>query len=119
MVKVEFFTASMADMRGGGIPLPAIPTVNYIVARDAAMAAWWALASPAGSPLTGIMAELRPDCRTRGAADGLLRMPKDPRNILIGNMVKVWNKFPALAAAKTPSMARSWTRTALKKALPV
>ena len=96
-----------------------IPTVNYVVARDAALAAWWALASPSGSPLTHIMEELRPDLRTRGAADGRLRLPKDKRNIFVSNMVKVWNHFPALAAAKTPSMARTWTRTELKKALPV
>ena len=46
-------------------------------------------------------------------------MPKDPRNIFVGNMVKMWNSYPALAEAKTASMARSWTRTKLKKALPV
>ena len=65
------------------------------------------------------MTGLRPDGRTRGAADGMLRMPKDHRNVFLGNMVKIWNKFPALAAAKTASMARTWTRTELKKALPV
>ena len=96
-----------------------VPTVNYVVARDAAMAAWWAMASPEGSPLSGIMEELRPDLRTRGATDGLLRPPKDSRNIYVGNMVKIWNAFPALAKAKSPTMARSFIRKELKNALPV
>ena len=96
-----------------------IPSVNYVVARDAAMAAWWALASPTGSPLSSIMDELRPDGRTRGASDGMLRMPKDHRNVFICNMVRLWNEFPALASSKTPTMAKEWIRTKLRKALPV
>ena len=96
-----------------------IPTVNYVVARDAAMAAWWALASPKGSPLTPILEGLRPDSRTRGASGGQFRMPKDSRNIFVGNMVKLWNTFPALSAAKTPSMAANFVKTKMKNALPV
>ena len=96
-----------------------IPTVNYVVAREAATAAWWALASPTGSPLSPLLAELRPDSRTRGASNSLLRMPKDSRNTFIGNVVKIWNAFPGLAAAKTSSMAKAYIRTTLQKALPV
>ena len=96
-----------------------LPTVNYVVAREAATAAWWALASPSGSPLTGILSELKPDHRTRGASNGLYRMPKDSRNVFLGNMVKIWNAFPDLAAAKTPAGARSYIRTKLRSALPV
>ena len=83
------------------------------------MAAWRALVSPAGSPLSPIMASLKRDGRTRGATDGLLRMPKDGRNIFISNMVKVWNYFPDLAAAKTPSMAAAYIRKKMQSALPV
>ena len=49
----------------------------------------------------------------------LLRMPKDHRNVFVGNMVKVWNHFPGLASAKTLSMAKAYIRTTMKKALPV
>ena len=93
--------------------------MNYVVAREAATAAWWALASPSGSPLTPLLDELRPDERTRGATTGLLRMPKDHRNVFVGNMVKVWNHFPGLASAKTISMAKVYIRTTMKNALPV
>ena len=96
-----------------------LPTVNYVVAREAATAAWWALASPNGSPLSSIMEELKPDLRTRGASHGLYRMPKDSRNTFVGNMVRVWNAFPGLAAAKTLAGARSYIRTKIKNALPV
>ena len=72
-----------------------IPSVNYVVARESAMAAWWALASPSGSPLSRIMATLRPNVSTCGATDGL-----------ITNMAKIWNTFPSLAAAKTPQWPR-------------
>ena len=96
-----------------------LPTVNYVVAREAATAAWWALASPAGSPLSPLMEELKPNGRTRGASSGLLRMPKDPRNVFLGNMVKVWNAFPGLAASTSPAMAKNFIRTTMMKALPV
>ena len=65
------------------------------------------------------MNELRPDNRTRGATNGMFRMPKDQRNILLGNMVKVWNGFPGLAAAKTPAGAAAFIRTKMKNTLPV
>ena len=105
----------LADLRGD----VSIPTVNYVVTRDSAMAAWWAMASSRGPPLTPIMHSLKRDNRTRGATDGLLRMPKDGRNIFISNMVKVWNYFPDLAAAKTPSMAAAYIRKKMQSALPV
>ena len=53
---------------------------------------------------------MRNSSRTRGAEEGLLRMPKDKRNVLMCNMVAIWNGFPALRAAKTLSMARSVAR---------
>ena len=97
-----------------------MPTVNYVVARESAMAAWWALApSAGGSPLSPLLKDLRPDSRTRGATDGLLRMPKDHRNIFVGNMVKLWNEYPDLGLAKTPSMAKAYIRTKIKNTLPV
>ena len=105
----------LADLQGD----VNMPTVNYVVARQAAMAAWHAMASPSGSSLSSIITDLKPDSRTRGASDGLLRMPKDPRNIHVGNMVKIWNAFPALGAAKTASMARLFIRKKLRESLPV
>ena len=74
---------------------------------------------PVRVPLTPLMEELQPDHRTRGASNGLYRMPKDNRNTFVGNMVKVWNAFPGLATAKTYAGARSYIRTKLRSALPV
>ena len=97
-----------------------LPTVNCVVAREAGMAAWSTL-SPyrAGSPLTPIFRGLEPDNRTRGAANGDLRLPSDHRNVLIRNAVTIWNVFPSLREAKSPSMARSHIRGKIWKKLPL
>ena len=45
-------------------------------------------------------------------------MPKDNRNVFLGNMVKIWNHYPGLAAAKSLPMVRSYIRTKLRNTLP-
>ena len=112
-------------MRSDHLPLTELwhdakmPTVNNVVVREAALMAWRALSPKSeGSPLSSLFDELRPDGRTRGAGNGLLRLPSDKRNILLSNMVAVWNKFPALRDAKTLSMARSVTMRKIWPSLP-
>ena len=96
-----------------------MPTVNGVVAREAAIMAWKTLSpASAGSPLSYLFEELIPDGRTRGADHGLLRMPKDRRNTLMCNMVAIWNRFPALRDAKLLNMARSVTRGTIWQSLP-
>ena len=81
--------------------------------------AWKALATTSnGSPLTHLFNELKPDERTRGAGNGLYRMPTDRRNVLLCNMVAVWNEYPALRDAKTLSIARSVTTKKIWPSLP-
>ena len=46
-------------------------------------------------------------------------MPKDSRNVFLGNIVKVWNHYPGLAVAKSPSMAKAYIRSTMKNTLPV
>ena len=97
-----------------------LPTVNNIVIRESAMTAWHALSpNGGGSPLSELFDGLQPDERTRGAVNGLLRTPDDGRNRLIKNAVLVCNRFPDLAAVKSPTMARSYIRKKVWPNTPV
>ena len=81
-----------------------LPTLNEIVARQAALNAWKAVNG-------GTLAEfLQPfDSRTRGA-EGNLRKPVSRRCLAISNMANCWNSYEPLRIAKTIGEARSAAR---------
>ena len=74
-----------------------IPSLNEIVIRQSAIAAWKAI-NVKGAPLSLVLQAL--DSRTRGGQQGLVN-PVSPRCTAASNMAIVWNKSQALRSAKT------------------
>ena len=79
-----------------------LPTVNGIVIKQAAMAAWNAVLG--GSCLNNAL--LTFDGRTRGATTGL-RRPISKRSVASCNMSAAWNASEELRAAKTIHEAKT------------
>ena len=73
----------------------ALPTVNEVVVKQAALAAWKAV-NRKGNPLRGTLIEF--DSRTRGAAEGL-RRPISTKCNPVSNMSNVWNASAELRMA--------------------
>ena len=80
-----------------------LPTINEIVTKQAAMAAWKSLNGADGSSLAGLLEPQ--DSRTRGGISGLVN-PTSVRCIAVTNMAKVWNASEALRSAKTIAEAK-------------
>ena len=72
-----------------------LPTVNQIVVKGAALAAWKA---QNGGPLADLLEDF--DGRTRGCANNLTK-PASSRCIAAKNLADVWNHCEALRQAKT------------------
>ena len=87
-----------------------LPTVNQIVAKQAAIAAWKAV-NLKSFPLS--YALVMYDGRTRGSSNDL-RRPISTRSIAANNMAVMWNLSPSLRSAKTLAQARSAAETMAK-----
>ena len=80
-----------------------LPTINEIVTKQAAMAAWKSLNGADGSSLASLLEPQ--DSRTRGGIAGLVN-PTSARCIAVTNMANVWNASEALRSAKTIAEAK-------------
>ena len=78
-----------------------LPTLNQIVAKQAAMNAW---KSQNGGPLNDILVPY--DDRTRKCAESW-RKPTSTRCVAASNMAKAWNASPLLREAKSLTEAKS------------
>ena len=78
-----------------------LPTLNQIVAKQAAMNAW---KSQNGGPLNDILVPY--DDRTRKCAESW-RKPTSTRCVAASNMAKAWNASSLLREAKSLTEAKS------------
>ena len=88
-----------------------IPTVNELVVRQAAVAAWKAVRTE-GCPLSQVLAD--PDRRTRSATSEV-KKPISANCVAACNLASTWNASIALREAPTLAVAKKAAKTLASK----